>query len=92
MEFEHVVIEPIITEKSVGVRALGRYVFKVNLKSNKVAIKQAIEKAFKVKVEDVNTSFVRGKHRTGRSLGRTSRWKKAYVTLVKGQKIQELES
>lgn len=93
MDLGHIIIEQLITEKSVGERALGRYAFKVNLKAGKLEVKQAVEKFFKVKVMDVNTCYVRPKRRVmGRSIGRTSRWKKAYVTLAKGQKIQELEA
>ncbi|HVN67035.1 MAG TPA: 50S ribosomal protein L23, partial [Candidatus Sulfotelmatobacter sp.] len=66
---------------------------KVNLRATKVAVRKAVEQAFKVRVAAVNTCYVRPKMRTtGRSIGRTSRWKKAYVTLVAGQKIQELEA
>ena len=94
MDLSQIIIEQIVTEKSMdGRAALNRYVFKVNLKANKLSVKQAVEKFFKVKVTDVNTCFVRAKQRImGRSIGRTSRWKKAYVTLAKGQKIQELEA
>jgi len=93
MDLSHIIIEQLVTEKSMTGRELGRYVFKVNLKANKLAVKHAVEKFFKVKVVDVNTCFVRAKQRTmGRSIGRTSRWKKAYVTLAAGQKIQELEA
>jgi len=93
MEAEQILIEPLITEKSVNQRAAARYVFKVNLKSTKIAVKQAVEKIFKVKVTDVNTCHVRAKLRvTGRGIGRTTSWKKAYVTLAAGQKIAELEA
>ncbi|OGB90579.1 50S ribosomal protein L23 [candidate division WOR-1 bacterium RIFCSPHIGHO2_01_FULL_53_15] len=93
MDLGHVIIEQLVTEKAMTDRALGRYVFKVNLGAPKILIKQAVEKFFKVKVKDVNTTFMRPKLRTtGRSIGRTSRWKKAYVTLQPGQKIQELEA
>jgi large subunit ribosomal protein L23 len=93
MEPEQIIIEQLLTEKSVTQRAAARYVFKVNLLANKTAIKQAVEKCFKVKVLDVNTCFVRPKRRVmGRSAGQTSGWKKAYVTLKHGQKIQELEA
>jgi len=92
MEPEQIIIEPIITEKAVGERGLGRYVFRVHLKATKTAIKQAVEKIFKVKVKAVNTCYVRGKERAlGRTIGRTTHWKKAYVTLTSGQKITELE-
>jgi large subunit ribosomal protein L23 len=93
MDLSQIIIEQVTTEKSVGGRALGRYVFKVNLKAGKIQIKHAVEKFFKVKVAGVNTCYVRAKQRImGRSIGRTSRWKKAYVTLASGQKIQELEA
>jgi len=93
MHPEQIIIEPVITEKAVAERPAARYVFKVNLKATKIAIKQAVEKIFKVKVADVNTTYVRPKQRImGKSIGRTSRSKKAYVTLVSGQKIQELEA
>jgi large subunit ribosomal protein L23 len=93
MHPEQIIVEPVITEKTVGERPLSRYVFKVSLLAEKIAIKRAVEKIFRVKVENVNTCYVRGRKRSvGRSAGRTARWKKAYVTLAKGQKIAELEA
>lgn len=93
MNYEKILLEPLVTEKSVGERARARYVFRVNPLANKLEVKQAVEKYFKVKVKDVNTSFVRPKRRvTGRSIGQTARAKKAYVTLATGQKIEELEA
>lgn len=93
MEAEQIIIEPLITEKSVGQRAGSRYVFKVHPKATKIAVKLAVTKIFKVKVIDVNTCHVRAKLRTsGRNVGRTTGWKKAYVTLAAGQKITELEA
>ena len=93
MHPEQIIIEQVVTEKAVGERALSRYVFKVHLDATKISIGQAVEKLFKVKVVSVNTSKVRPKRRiVGRSMGRTSHWKKAYVTLEQGQKIEELEA
>jgi len=93
MHPERLIIEPLITEKAVAARLAFRYVFKVHLAATKIAIADAVEKAFKVKVKAVNTLKVRPKSRVvGRSIGRTSQWKKAYVTLEKGQKIEELET
>jgi len=93
MRPEQTIIEPVITEKAIGERALSRYVFKVNPLANKTSISQAVEQLFKVKVLAVNTSRVRPKRRVmGRSIGRTAQWKKAYVTLAQGQKIEELEA
>ena len=89
---EQIIIEPLVTEKAVGVKALSRYVFKVHLNATKIDVGQAVEKLFKVKVVAVNTCKVRPKRRImGGSIGRTSRWKKAYVSLAAGQKIEELE-
>lgn len=93
MHYGQIIIEPIITEKAVLGKALSRYVFKVHPDATKVAITQAVEKLFKVKVVSVNTTKVRAKRRVmGRSIGRTSSWKKAYVTLKSGEKIEELEA
>lgn len=93
MRPEQIIVEPVITEKAVGERVLSRYVFKVNPLANKTSIARAIEELFKVSVLAVNTSRVRSKRRVmGRSIGRTSNWKKAYVTLEQGQKIEELEA
>lgn len=90
---EQIIIEPVITEKAVAERASSRYVFKVHLDATKNGIAQAIEKMFKVRVKAVNTSRVRAKRRImGRSFGRTAQWKKAYVSLEEGQKIEELEA
>jgi len=92
MRSEQIIIEPVITEKAVAERVLSRYVFRVNPLANKTSIAQAVEKLFKVKVRAVNTNRVRPKRRVmGRSMGKTSHWKKAYVTLEAGQKIEELE-
>ena len=88
------ILAPIITEKTSLERAMNRYTFKVDPRANKVEIKYAISKLFKVKVKDVNTVRVRGKVRgfIRGVFGKTSSYKKAYVTLESGQKIEELET
>lgn len=92
MHPEQIIIEQVVTEKAVEVKVNSCYVFKVHKKATKISIAQSIEKLFKVEVVSVNTSNVRPKRRVvGRSTGTTSSWKKAYVTLKKGQKIEELE-
>lgn len=79
---EEVIIKPIITEKSNDLIQSGKYTFKVNKKATKVDIKRACEKLFDVKVLNVNTVSVKGKDkRVGRSVGKTSDWKKAVVTI-----------
>jgi large subunit ribosomal protein L23 len=62
--------------------------FKVRPDANKIEVKKAIEALFKVKVEKVRVARYLGKvRRVGRSMGRRSDWKKAYVTLREGDKI-----
>ena len=79
---EEIILAPVVTEKSNDSMQLGKYTFKVNKKATKVDIKRAVEKLFEVKVLKVNTMTVKGKEkRVGRSVGKTSDWKKAIVTI-----------
>ena len=66
------------------------YLFKVDQSANKQDIKKAVESIFKVHVVKVNTMNCRGKLKRERSMkyGRTSSYKKAMVTLQKGEKIE----
>lgn len=74
-----------VTEKSSRVLSENQYVFKVHLKAEKPLIKKAVEEEFKVKVHSINTMVIGGKHRRfGKTIGKRSDWKKAYVTLEKG--------
>ena len=84
---------PIVTEKSTMLGAQNKYVFEVAVAANKPQIRQAVEKAFSVKVTDVHTMMVRGKvRRFGRSAGGMQpAWKKAIVTLVPGDQIELFE-
>ena len=84
---------PVITEKSTMLSGHNKYVFEVSMGANKPQIKQAVEMAFNVKVEGVNTSIVRGKiRRFGRRTGgQQPSWKKAVVTLAAGDQIQLYE-
>jgi len=84
-----IIKKPLITEKTNYQKEVGRVVaFEVAVNSNKIEIKQAVEKAFDVKVEDVNTVLVAGKvKRVGQKFGKRSNWKKAYVTLAEGSNI-----
>ena len=79
---------PVITEKSENEKENGKYTFKVDPKANKLEIKEAIEKLFKVKVTSIRTLNVKPKkRRVGRYTGLTNRTKKAIVTLAEGQTI-----
>lgn len=82
------------TEKSTILKEKGNeYVFRVARASTKLQIKDAIEKSFSVKVKDVRTMIVPGKHkRYGRNVTKTQKWKKAIVKLEKDQVISDFES
>ena len=83
-----IIFAPIITEKTTAMEAEGKYAFKVDRRANKTQIKQAIEKAFNVKVESVNTSNSHPKNkRVGRYTGKTNRYKRAIVKLAEGNTI-----
>jgi large subunit ribosomal protein L23 len=76
---------------SIAFQERGEYVFEVHPDANKLAIKQAIEQLFGVKVTGVWTSQQRGKaRRVGKASGRRADWKKAVVTLREGDRIEEI--
>ncbi|QPK65680.1 50S ribosomal protein L23 [Methylomonas sp. LL1] len=81
---------PIVSEKSSNVAdKSNQFVFKVAKTATKLQIKNAVELMFGVKVETVRVLNVKGKvKRFGRSLGKRSDWKKAYVKLQSGQNIE----
>ena len=80
--------QPWITEKAGDLSALGKYIFVVDKKTNKSEVKKAVESIYSVKVENINIISMKGKaKRLGRSLGKTSSFKKAIITLKQGQKI-----
>ena len=82
-----VIIAPVITEKSMDDAANRKYTFKVARTANKTEIKNAVETAFGVTVEKVNTANYDGKiKRQGRYEGRTPGYKKAIVTLSESSK------
>ena len=88
-KYLEIIKAPVITEKSSILAQEGKYVFKVDSKANKTEIKEAIEKIFNVKVEDIRTINVHPKkRRVGRYTGLTNRKKKAIVTLAPGQTIE----
>jgi large subunit ribosomal protein L23 len=91
MNLYEVIVRPIVTEKGVTKKeAENTLCFEVPAGANKVQIRNAVEKLFKVKVEDVRTSITAGKlRRRGRYTGYRSDWKKAYVRLKPGQKMPE---
>jgi large subunit ribosomal protein L23 len=101
-----IIKRPLLTEKGTRLRDTGgripgtvteetvepKVIFEVEKSANKIEIKLAIETLFNVKVADVHTQIVRGKEkRMGRFTGRRSNWKKAIITLHKGNKIDFFE-
>jgi len=94
MENPHAIIRrPLITEKSTAQKeANNKLAFEVDRRANKIEIKNAVEKVFKVQVVDVRTINYFGKRkRLGRPAGRRPHWKKAIVTLKPGQKVEFFE-
>lgn len=87
-----VIRSPIVTEKSLITRdEKGKYTFQVAAKANKHDVREAVQKLFHVHVTEINIMKVKGKRkRLGRFEGKRSDWKKAVVTLAKGERIEEL--
>ena len=89
----NVLIKPVVTEKSTkSTEKLGRYAFRVEKNANKLEIKKAVEATYNVQVEDVNTTVTVGKKKVrqttkGMAVGMKPSYKKAYVTLKKGESI-----
>ena len=97
MDYTKIILRPLLSEKANKLSSLSRqYVFEVSSKSNKLQIKNAIEKKFEVKVKKVRTINYKGKMKNTsvrsngkvlRTSGFRSNWKKAIVTLLEGQAI-----
>ena len=91
MEANRIIIKPLLTEKSYAGIANKVYTFVVAKNADKVQIRKAVEELFDVKVAKVNTVTVKGHKKTqntkaGRTIGRTSDYKKAIVTLTADSK------
>jgi len=86
-----IIRRPVITEKGLGAKETeGTLVFEVAADATKTEIKEAVQKAFKVKVEGVRTATFQGKERRrGKFSGYRPAWKKAYVRLKAGEKLPE---
>jgi len=84
-----VIQAPLISEKGTQLtESFNQVLFKVRPDANKIEVKRAVETLFKVKVVQVRMARYLGKiRRIGRNMGRRSEWKKAYVTLKEGDKI-----
>ena len=94
MDKSYVIVKPLISEKVTDlIDKNHRVAFMVHPDANKVEIKQAVEEFFNVKVEGVNVVRKRpsDRRRQGRVVGRKAGWKKAYVKLAEGDKIDFFE-
>ena len=94
-----IVIGPLITERTYQLYTQGRYTFKVSARASKTEIKKALEEQYEsqnIEVKKVNTVHMRGKTRRAfrrigsGTVGKTTDWKKAIVTLGEGQRIEGL--
>jgi large subunit ribosomal protein L23 len=91
---EQIIKRPLIlTEKGNQMREqLNKYMFEVDRRANSITIKNAVETLFNVHVDRVHTMLVRGRlRRMGRGYAKTRNWKKAIVTLKKGETINFFE-
>ena len=94
MRLEQVIRRPLLSEKVMEQKETQNIVaFEVDGRANKIEVKKAVEAQFKdVKVEDVRILRGHGKvRRQGKFMGRRSDWKKAYVRLKEGSKIEFFE-
>ncbi len=94
MDYTKILIKPLISEKATMMKEYANQVaFFVHPDANKIEIKKAVEAAFKVEVEKVNVikRAVGRRKKFGRVTGREPGYKKAYITLAEGQKIEFFE-
>lgn len=92
MTYEQVLIEPVLTEKTNGMREEGKFVFKVDPSATKLQIKEAVRRLFNVHPVSCTVMVMGGKLKRVRAkAGYTSSWKKAIVRLEKGETIALFE-
>ena len=92
MNYEQILIEPVLSEKANLLREQGKYVFKVDPRANKMQITEAVRRLYNVHPVSCNVMNIGGKPKRLRSRpGFTSSWKKAIVKLPKDEKISIFE-
>ena len=91
MNVYQVIRRPLVTEKGVDKKDKERTLcFEVAPEANQTQVKSAVDKLFKVKVQEVRKATFDGKlRRRGRFTGYRSDWKKAYVKLKAGEKVPD---
>ena len=84
-----ILLSPLATEKAMSGQSLNKYIFKIAFSANKIEVAKAVGKNYNVKVVAVNIVNIPKKaRRVGKTLGFKSGYKKAIVTLAKGQSIE----
>jgi len=92
MQYESILIEPVLSEKTNVLREEGQYVFRVAARANKTQVKEAVKRLFEVHPISCTIMNVKGKPKRLRGrAGTTSAWKKAIVRLAKGETIKAFE-
>lgn len=93
MEPLQLIRRPLISEKSTRIKETTNTIcFEVDRRANKIEVQRAVEKLFGVKVTEVRVANRQGKwKRMGRFLGQRKDWKKAYVRLAPGEKLEFFE-
>ena len=88
MNYEQILIEPVLSEKANILREQGKYVFKVDPRANKIQIKEAVRRLYNVHPVSCTVMVMGGKPKRLRTRpGYTASWKKAIVRLSKDEKI-----
>jgi large subunit ribosomal protein L23 len=92
IDYDRILIEPVLSEKANILREEGKYVFKVDSRATKIQIKEAVRRLFNVHPVSCTVMVVGGKPKRQRyRSGYTSSWKKAIVRLKKDEKISVFE-
>ncbi len=93
MDLYQIIKKPLITEKATKQKEqVNQFTFEVDRYANKILVRNAVEKIFKVKILNVRVINVKGKKRTvGRNVGKKPDWKKAIVRLAPGENIEFFE-
>jgi large subunit ribosomal protein L23 len=92
MDYDSILIEPVLTEKSNVMREAGMYVFRVDARADKTMVMEAVRRMFKVNPVSCNVMNIAPKPKRLRGRpGKTATWKKAIVRLSPGEKIAVFE-
>jgi len=92
MQYDSILIEPVLSEKTNVMRDEGKYVFRVDPRATKIQVKEAVRRLFEVHPISCTIMNVKGKPKRLRyRSGYTASWKKAIVRLAKGETIKSFE-